>query len=253
LRRLSRWTLFLGALTLQAACATTHAERGDTGRYEQNLDSATNGCLRNPACYTQQGGDAVLPWLSGAARTTGAVLTALKTLEAAEVARIEYLLVQCAREADREVNEREYGRGQRPDDAECERVVRYENGKPVLRRMELGTMKHDLAFACVRREVLKLFPDNVAIEPRYGWDSGTARYVLTRQWRDSLMPDIVLHAARDPARVQCVYDFKFPCSTASKSDPLGSAGVSAQLARYQELGGNCPPAIVTPQLGINRE
>ncbi len=253
LSRLSRWTFFLGPLLLQIACATTHAERGTPGRYEQSLDSATSGCLRSLACATQEGSDAVIPWLSSAARATGAVLTALKTLEAAEVARIEHLLVQCAREADFEVNEREYGRGKRPDDAECERVVRYENGKPVLRRMDLGTMKHDVAFACVRREILKLFPDNVSIEPRYGLDSATARYVLTQQWRDSLKPDVVLHAARDPTRIQCVYDFKFPCSAANKSDPLGSSGVSAQLAKYQELGGNCPPAIVTPQLGINRE
>ncbi|MFP2904111.1 hypothetical protein ACLESD_03365 [Pyxidicoccus sp. 3LFB2] len=249
MNRLFGWRPFLGALSLQLACATSP----DATRYAQSLDSATNGCLRNPACYTQQGADAVLPWVSRATRATGTALATLKSLEAAEVARVEQLLIQCAREADAEVNEREYGPGKRPNDAECERVVRHENGKPVLRRMELGTMKHAVAFACVRRELLKLFPDNVSIEPRYGLDARTGRYVLTQQWRDSLMPDVVLHFTRQPARVQCVYDFKFPCSTANKSDPLGSAGVSAQLARYQELGGNCPPAIVTPQLGLNRE
>lgn len=35
------------------------------GRYEQTVDSATSGCLRNPACYTTaQGEEAVIPWLS---------------------------------------------------------------------------------------------------------------------------------------------------------------------------------------------
>ncbi len=114
-------------------------------------------------------------------------------------------------------------------------------------------MKHHVAFACVRREVIKLFPDNVSIEPRYGLDPVARRYALTREWRGSLKPDVVLHAARSPDKVQCVYDFKFPCSAAHKSDPLGTAGVSAQLTRYRELGGHCPPGLVTPQLGINRE
>jgi hypothetical protein len=155
--------------------------RDGTVRYEQSVDSATNICLRNPACYTQRGGEAVLPWVSRAAKATGTAFTAVKSLEAADVARVEQLLVQCAREADFQINEREYGRGKRPDDAECERVVRHENGRPVLRRMELGTMKHAVAFDCVRREVLKLFPDNVSIEPRYGLDSTTGRYALTQQ------------------------------------------------------------------------
>jgi hypothetical protein len=176
----------------------------------------------------------------------------MKTLEAADVARIEQLLMQCVREANLEVNEREYGRGKRPDDAECNRVVRYERGRPIYRRMELGTMKHEVAFACVRREVVRLFPDNVSIEPRYGLDPSTGRYVLTNKWLDSLKPDVVLHATRNPAVVQCIYDFKFPCAAEQKSDPLGKMDVAAELTKYEDIGGNCPPAIVTPQLGIIR-
>jgi hypothetical protein len=66
------------------------------------------------------------------------------------------------------------------------------------------------------------------------------------------MPDIVLHATGSPDKVQCVYDFKFPCSPKQKSDPLGVQEVSAQLRSYKDLGGGCPAAIVTPQLGISR-
>nr|WP_254627355.1 hypothetical protein [Myxococcus sp. CA040A] len=166
--------------------------------------------------------------------------------------RVEQLLVQCAKEADREVNEREYGLGKRPDDAECERVVRYDGkGKEVMRRMELGILKHEVAFACVRRELVRLFPDNVSIEPRYGLDPETGQYALTQVWAKSLRPDIVLHFSKDPNRVQCVYDFKFPCTTASKSNPLGGSKVTEQLREYEALGEHCFPAIVTPQLGVS--
>jgi hypothetical protein len=121
--------------------------------------------------------------------------------------------------------------------------------------MELGTMKHEAAFACVRLRLLTRFPDNISIEPRYAPGPAPKQYVLTDRWTGSLKPDIVLHFARNPTRVQCVYDFKFPCTLASKSNPLGprTSDTRQQLLDYDALGGNCPSAIVTPQLGINHE
>lgn len=243
-----RWIALLLVLGFQVAC-TGH---GHPARYEQSLDSATNGCLRNPACYTQTGSEAVLPGLARTAQAAGTALATLRVLETAEVARIEMLLVQCARQADFDINEREYGPGGRPDDTECKRKVRHTDGREMSRQMQLGILKHEAAFACVRREILKLFPDNVSIEPRYGLDASTNQYVLTNQWRDSLMPDIVLHATRSLEKVQCVYDFKFPCAAAQKSDPFESADVAAQMAKYTQLGGGCPGAIITPQLGLSR-
>jgi hypothetical protein len=217
------------------------------------MNSAVDGCLRNPACVASTPGDeAVIPWVSRTVDAARTVATLKELLDAAEVGRVEQILVACAKEADFLVNEREYGPGGMPNDAECERVVRKEKGESVKRRMELGTMKHELAFICVRRELLTLFPDNISIEPRYGKDPATGRYALTEVWDDSFRPDIVLHFARNPNKVQCVYDFKFPCSRASKKNPL-SAEVAEQLRKYDDLGGNCPSAIVTPQLGINHE
>ncbi|NTX33441.1 hypothetical protein FJV41_25055 [Myxococcus llanfairpwllgwyngyllgogerychwyrndrobwllllantysiliogogogochensis] len=190
-----------------------------------------------------------LPRVVGVARAVGA---AFRVLESAELARVEHLLVQCAKEANQEVNEREYGLGKRPDDAECERVVGYdEKGNKVRRRMELGRLKHEVAFACVRRELVRLFPDNISVEPRYGPDPRTGRYALTQVWAKSLKPDIVVHFSKDPNRVQCVYDFKFPCTTASKSNPLDNTDVLKQLRQYEKLGRPCSPSIVTPQLGVS--
>lgn len=258
MRPLASPVAFLPILLL-AACATTGparhdspmAEDGRASHYAQSMDSATNGCLRNPACYVQSGDEAVMPWLSPSVRVARTTVAVLRLLESAELARIEEILIQCAKEADFEVNEREYGPGQRPDDAECERVVRYENGNPVRRRVELGVMKHAVAFACVRGKLFPLFPDNISVEPRYGLDPATRQYALTRRWPDSLRPDIVIHAAGNPNKVQCVFDYKFPCTAASKRNPLASPDVRQQLERYEVLG-NCPPAIITPQLGVSR-
>ncbi|WP_395834778.1 hypothetical protein [Archangium violaceum] len=46
-----------------------------------------------------------------------------------------------------------------------------------------------------------------------------------------------------------------PCLVGAWRSPWWGAmvlpGVEAQLLKYDELGGNCPPAIVTPLLGIS--
>ncbi|WP_239014171.1 hypothetical protein [Archangium violaceum] len=186
--------------------------------------------------------------------TARALATLKEFLEETDLRLVEQLLIECAREADFQVNEREYGKGKAPDDAECDRVVGYDNnGSKVTRAMELGTMKHEAAFACVRQRLLTRFPENISIEPRYSPGPAPRQSVLTDQWTGSLKPDIVLHFARNPTRVQCIFDFKFPCTLASKSNPLGpkSSDVRAQLRKYDALGGNCPSGIVTPQLGIS--
>ncbi|WP_147450109.1 hypothetical protein [Corallococcus carmarthensis] len=113
-------------------------------------------------------------------------------------------------------------------------------------------MKHAVAFACVQREILRLFPENVSIEPRYSGDARSGGPVLTNQWTGSKKPDIVLHATGQPHQIQCIFDFKFPCTRSSKSDPFASSETQKQMTSYKELGGNCRPAIVTPQQGVVR-
>jgi hypothetical protein len=218
------------------------------------MDSATRGCLNNPACYaTAPGEEALIPWLSRALEAARVLVTLKEVLDEADLRLIEGILVECAKEADFQVNEREYGEGKYPDDAECDRVVGYdEKQNRITRAMELGTMKHEVAFACVRLRLLTRFPENISIEPRYVPGPSPGQYVLTDHGTGSLRPDIVLHLAHNPIRVQCVYDFKFPCTLASKSNPF-SGKVRAQLKSYDGLGGNCPSAIVTPQLGLNHE
>lgn len=257
--RVGRWThVFLVGTGLLAGCATQAPMTmpPSEGRYAQSTDSATSGCLRNPACYTAAPGEeSIIPWLSRAMDAARALVILKELLDEADVRLVEQLLVECAKEADFQVNEREYGEGRYPDDAECDRVVGREGDKNITRAIELGNMKHAVAFDCVRQRILTRFPDNLSIEPRYAPGPAPGQPVLTDTWTDSLRPDIVLHRAHNPTQVQCVYDFKFPCTVASKSNPLGPADSRArlQLEAYDDLGGNCPPAVVTPQLGINHD
>ncbi|NNC09058.1 hypothetical protein HJC10_40320 [Corallococcus exiguus] len=183
-----------------------------------------------------------------AVRAAASASATMKLLEAADVARIEHLLVECAKDADFIVNEREYGQGKYPDDKECLRVVGYDkNGDPIRRQAELGRLKHDVAFACVQREILRHFPNNVSIEPRYVIRTGKGGQ------QDIMKPDVVLHASGRPDQAQCVFDFKFPCLKDRKSDPLSVPETRDQMTRYASLDGQCNPAIITPQFGIIRE
>lgn len=52
----------------------------------QSMDSATAGCLRNPACYkTLPGEEAVIPWMSRAVDAANAATTMAVMLEGADI------------------------------------------------------------------------------------------------------------------------------------------------------------------------
>jgi hypothetical protein len=187
--------------------------------------------------------------------TLRGLITLKDYLDEAEVLRVEAVLVRCARDADFQVNEREYGRGNYPSDAECGRVVgRTANEEDITRAMELGTMKHAAAFACVERELGSEFADHLTREPRYGKDPSTGGYTLTDKRKGSLVPDIVLHLVRNANRIQFLYDFYFPCTSMKKSNPLGRQDqtLREKLNKYEDLPGENRRALVTPQLGISR-
>ncbi|HZH17401.1 MAG TPA: hypothetical protein VE057_23805 [Archangium sp.] len=238
-----RWVPLLG-LALLSACAT--GIPGGRGHYAQS-------CMTHPLACSPMSASGELLVPTTVVRTAEAVrglLTLKDFLDEVEVARVEAVLVQCAKEADFKINEQEYGRGHSPSDAECNRVIRYDsNDEPVYRSMELGTMKHAAAFACVQRELGPEFSEHFTREPRYGKKPPGEEYALTEQGTGSLVPDIVLHLVRDANKIQFLYDFFFPCTSRSKSDPLASRG---KLDKYKPLAGNGRRALVTPQLGISR-
>jgi hypothetical protein len=258
------FTWVLPLLMLQTACATGAFQgtgSGWTGRGHGVPSHYAQSCATNMVACTSVGasGEILAPTVTGgvvrAVEVMEALLTLKDFLDAADVARVEEVLVKCAREADSKINEQEYGEGKYPDDAECNRVVGYtDDGDPIRRASELGDMKHEEAFKCVKRELGNEFPDHISREPRYGLDSSSEGPFLTNRRLKSLVPDIVLHLVKKPNKVQLVYDFFFPCTLKSKSNPLGELQVNLRTKqkKYGPLGGDGEPALVTPQLGVSR-
>lgn len=215
----------LAALVLLAGCVGVSPRV--PGHYAQSTDSATSGCLRNPACYnTMPGEEAVIPWLPRAVDAARAATTVAMMLQDAELKLVEQTLLQCARQADEQVNEEDAElQGREPTPEECRQVVRREGNMEVTRAMDLGNKKHKLALDCVRTAFANRFSDNISVEPTYQKDpsTGSWRWIdpaqvaewlqigLKSQLWGSLVPDLVLHASLNPNQVQRVYDFKFPC------------------------------------------
>lgn len=262
----------LSVLPLLAACAS--APRGIPSHYGQSTDSATSSCLRNPACYNVPAGEeATLPWASraaDAARTAGA---ALRLLEAAEVARVEQLLVECAEQAERTVNERHFGPGGQPGDRECrEELGRDAKGRRVTRAAQLGDEKHKEAARCVQNRLGESIPGSFSWEPTYlkDWKTGELRWISPQQvaqWLSeglealllgTLVPDLVLHANGNPLKIQRIYDFKFPCPRRKDNFPRWTNyppnsthyGKNQSQVYRQELGGEREPFMVAPMHGV---
>jgi hypothetical protein len=264
-----------------AACVST-PNRNVRPHYAQSVtvDSASSTCTRNPAaCYAPlPGEESLLPWASRSVQAVRTLSATLRLLEAADVARVEHLLVQCAKDAHFQVNEEELGPGRLPTKAQCDEVVRWEGenkDKKVTRAMDLGEKKHNRALECVKTELGKLYPENVTVEPlsQYMKDLSTGQWRwlapeqvtqwvregLTALLRGTLIPDVVLHASGNPNKVQRIYDFKFPCAPTRGRQPAWRKYPEGhphfpknQRQMYDELGGLDDSAMVTPQLGILR-
>jgi hypothetical protein len=196
------------------------------------MDSATNACLRTPACYAPPNGEsAILPWLSRSAEAVRTAAAVLKLLEAADIAEVEQVLADCANQASHEVNERLLGKGQRPNRQLCQETFKTErSGRKVTWAEHLGREKHAAALKCTEAALGKKFPENLSLQPTYRYDkkSGEIEFIASTQvdeWlRDglfhkllgTLIPDVVLHAAGDLLGIQAIFDFKFPCPASNE-------------------------------------
>ncbi|MHA7634029.1 hypothetical protein [Corallococcus sp. M7] len=264
-----RWMRWLCCLLLWTACAGPEVRRPPS--YSQaTMDSATSGCLRNPACASQVGQDAILPWLSRAAARAGQAAAVMRLWDAAEVARVERVLVECAKQANFEVNERLLGPGGKTSPAVCREKVVDANGRKITRAMQLGEAKHSAALECVQRALGSTDAGRFSLEPRYLRDAktGRTRWLAPEevaQWlRDglfhllsgSIAPDVVLHAFGNPLQAQRVYDFKFPCPVTNPprwdTYPEGHPFAKKEQGEVYLLllGRDTAPRLVSPNLGV---
>ena len=194
----------------------------------------------------------------------------LQLLDAAAVQRVEKLLVECAKKAESEVNERRLG-GRRPTRELCGEEVRKDSrGRSVTRAMELGKEKHDVALRCAQDALASSVPGQFSLEPHYQFErqSGKLRLLAREQveaWlRDGLLdmlmgtlvPDVVLHASGDPLKIQSVYDFKFPCPGSKdptwRRFPEGHPYHPASQADIYEEAFGASVSYVAPMYGVGR-
>lgn len=262
--------LLAGCTTDLSATRTPTSGPRAPGHYAQTTDSATAGCLRNPACYTKlPGEEATIPWLSRAEDAARAAATLATMLEDADIKLVQQVLTDCAQQANKKINnEDEELQGREPTREQCNKVVRMEGNKEVTRAMELGSKKHEAALDCARKAFAERFTQNISVEPTYQQDFKTKlwRWIDPKQIEEwlqigltsplwgALVPDIVIHASGNPNQIQNVYDFKFPCP--STKDPSwrrydkGQPHFPKDQGKMYEdalLGGKSKPKRVTPQ------
>ncbi|WP_309895656.1 hypothetical protein [Archangium sp.] len=187
-----------------------------------------------------------------AAEVLQGFITVSRFLDEAQKADVEDILRACVREANTQVDDELFGKGRSLPDSECDKEpVAQKKLAPDWRR-HLGKLKHAAAFACIERRLSEKYPNNFAIEPRLRKDEFTQEVLLTDKRAGSLRPDIVLHFTRNITRIQCIYDLKFPCGYSVGANPW-SDEVIVQMTAYGALGGECLPALVTPQRGVVRK
>jgi len=183
------------------------------------------------------------------------LLTVQRLLTEAELAEVHAVVEQCVAQAHADVNEAyqkqdggfSFKNGKFPNDAECDRLVGVDDkGNPLKLSQKLGLLKHAAAFACIEERLPKELRGNFSREPRYKGDPERNGTVLTNNKRDSLKPDVVLHATRNATHIQCVYELKFPCYERHRRDPMHSPGVEEQLDGYKRLVRSCRVVLVTP-------
>lgn len=176
-------------------------------------------------------------------------LNVTRFLDEAEKKAVEGILKDCVRTANKQVDDELFGKDRTLPDSECEKEpVVPEKQAPSWQR-HLGIVKHEVAFACIQKALAEKYPHNFSIEPQLRKD-GFGDVVLTDRRLDSMRPDIVIHFTRNKTRIQCIYDLKFPCGYEVAN--AWNDYVDKQMKKYAGLGGECPPALVTPVDGILR-
>jgi len=171
-------------------------------------------------------------------------------LDEAQKGVVEDVLKECVQAANREVDDELFGKERSLPDSECEKEPTVKDKLAPSWARHLGKLKHAVAFACIQRRLAEKFPNNFTVEPRYRKDEFTRDVMLTDRWEGSLRPDIVIHFTRNATRIQCIYDLKFPCGY-EVGNPW-SKDVVRQMKSYAGLGGQCKPALVPPQFGVDR-
>ncbi|WP_257451882.1 hypothetical protein [Archangium lipolyticum] len=221
-RRLVRLLL---ASVLLGACATGHERFGPPPpRGELRLDTESVARLRHASVLGTTGSSsATLTGASTLARVAPLLLVVLRNDGKAN--ELDQRLKECAMQAERQVNSPLFG-NREPTREECGEELDVDGcGEPITRAMLLGRQKHDIALACAREVLKQLWPTPFSIEQRYRFyprnriveaishaeEQQLIKRGCTDKLRNTIKPDIVLHADYNLLQALLIIDLKFPC------------------------------------------
>ncbi len=266
---MKRFLEYLVVGMLLTACSAGGVSRGTPKTYAQGLDSESNACMRNPAlCAEATGGaSATLASRQRLAERGASIAAGARILDAALQKRIEQALLDCAVEADFQVNKRLFGGN--PSRKQCSEVVKFDrNGDPITQARISGHEKHKEALACIREKLLHLKVSGFSLNQRYRFNSQTERWEpmshleveeLLRSGAQELVgtivPDIVIHTGT-PLEVLDVYDLKFPCPGSNEPDwreyPEGHPYQNLTQGQVYAKAFQSNPALIAPRWGVLR-
>lgn len=265
------WTLTCLCLAsaLLTACASSprHSTRG-----QLRLDTETASQLKHAAAATAStsglAASATRAVASNLARIAPPLIYLLGGDE--QVSQLEELLVECARQAERQVNSEHFG-DRAPTRQECGEEIEVDGCvEPITRAMLLGQQKHALALECASDVLKELWPGPVSIEQRYRYYPSSkfletvneeqekrliAQGCSRELWR-TIKPDLVLHVDHDWRRAALIIEFKFPCPDTNEpqwkmyGENSAYAGSNQGQVYKDALGGEA--LIISPRWGVTR-
>jgi hypothetical protein len=225
------WPLARLLLTsvLIGACASSPHRSGAAARGDLRLDTESVARMRYAGLARGTAGatSSTIPLTVGAT----AVILATPLVRAVlhhdedKAKELQERLVECARQAERQVNFPLFG-NRPPTRAECGEELEVDGcPKPITRAMLLGQRKHALALACARGVLEQLWPAPFSIEQRYRFyqyarvletisreeEQKFIKKGCTEELWGSIKPDIVLHADYNLLQAVLTLDLKFPC------------------------------------------
>ena len=266
-----RWTLTCLCLASALLTACTSSPKRSTRR-ELRLDTETASQLKHAATASGSTSglavSATRAVVSNLARIAPPLLPLLGGEE--QVSQLEELLVECARQAERQVNSEHFG-DRAPTRQECGEEIEVDGCvEPVTRAMLLGQQKHALALECASDVLKELWPGPFSIEQRYRYYPSSkfletvnedqekrlmAQGCTRDLWR-TIKPDIVLHADHNWRRAVLIVEFKFPCPDTNLprwkfyGDDSAYAGLSQRRIYEEALGAEA--LLISPRRGVTQ-
>ena len=264
-----KWASIFLASALLTACASSPRQRS---RGDLRFDTETVTRIRHAASATKSvsgiAPTATRAVASNLARFAPGITALLESED--QVSTFEERLVDCARQAEREVNSAHFG-DRPPTRQECGEELDVDGcGKSITRAMLLGQQKHALALRCAHDILRELWPAPFSLEQRYRYYPNAQFLEFVSQedekrlmaqdctkdlWR-TIKPDIVLHADRNLLRAEVVLDFKFPCPDTNEprwkeygEDSAYADSNQGEVYR-KALGGEA--LIISPRRGVTR-